>query len=133
MTDNWKWYAGRDGENFDTGPFDCREDAIADATDNYNDEDGFHIVEATKPAFPPPSAESIIDDMFERASDDLFGDDYPEPCGSTEKQKQAELELQAYLNLWMDKWRSEIFPTPWAFGKTRNADYILNPQQGDTL
>jgi hypothetical protein len=124
MENDWKWYAGTDGENFTSGPFDDRDEAIAEATALFDYDGGFHIVEATKPAFPPPSADMIINEMFERAADDLFGDEYPEPCGTKEQQDAAEAELQAFLNGWMDKWRTEIFPTPWAFGKTRNGEFI---------
>ena len=126
MEDIWKWYAGRDEERYVVGPLDCREDAIADGTDNFNEEDGFHIIEATKQVFPPPSANRIIEDMFENA-DDLFciEDEYPEQCGTKEQQDAAEAELQVMLNDWMGKWREQIFPTPWVFGKTRNAEYIV--------
>ena len=124
MSEIWKWYAGSDEENYTLGPFDCREDAVAEAECLYDDDGGFHIVEATKPAFPPPSADRIIEEMYERAADDLFGDDYPEPCGTKEQQDEAGAELQTLLNIWMDRWREQVFPTPWAFGKTRNGEYI---------
>ena len=28
MTENWKWYAGSNDEEFHSGPFDTREEAI---------------------------------------------------------------------------------------------------------
>lgn len=125
MDDDWKWYAGDNDESLTLGPFDSREAAIAEGTDYFADcADWLHILEAQKATFPPPSAHWIILDMFENASEGLFGEDYPEPLGTQEQHDEAEAELQALLNSWMDKWRNEIFPTPWTFNKIRNHDVI---------
>lgn len=122
MKNDWNWYAGRDEETFSVGPCADREEAIQQGKD-YFDEDGFFIVEATKAVWAPPVADRIITDMLEN-SDDLFSEDYPELTGTVEQQMLAESELQRLLDEWMDKYRDIIFPTPWAFAASRNAEYI---------
>lgn len=72
-----------------------------------------------------PSAERIIEWMTECADDDgAFGeDDYCELVGSAEAVSAAEGDLRAALKGWFER-HGAIFPTPWAFLKTRNGEWI---------
>lgn len=134
---DWKWYASRDEENYTVGHEDSREAVIAAGRVDF-DGDAFHILEARKGTMRQwlPSGSDITDQMFERASDDgAFGEDYGEPLGSLEAQKAADDDLDAVLAAWFER-HAAIFPTPWAFAESRNAEQIpalapTNPQEHD--
>jgi hypothetical protein len=119
----WQWWSGPDDEIYRCGPCATREEAISEAQSNYDDAEVIYVVEATSQIWPAPSARSVIDDMFEN-SDDLFSEDYPEPIGTDAQMQEAESELQAALDCWMEKWRHVIFPEPTRFGRTRNEEAI---------
>jgi len=118
----WQWYAGGDGESYPVGPEDSREAIIEAGRENYG-EDAFYIIEAAKGSMEQylPSAGDIIEQMCERADDNgAFGEDY---CEITTDTKEVEAKLDAVLKGWFDR-HSIIFPTPWAFDSTRNAETI---------
>lgn len=121
----WKWYASRDEENCTVGPEASRDAIIAAATRDYDGE-RFHIVEARKGTMERwvPSGSDIIDQVFERSSDDgAFGDDYGEPEGTPEQIKAAEEDLDALLTAWYAR-HKHIFPEPWQFAESRNCEWI---------
>lgn len=121
----WKWYAGRDNENYTVGPEDTRKAVIAAGRQDFDGE-AFHIIEARKGTMRPwlPSASDIVEQMFDRAYEDgAFGDDYGEPYGPLEAQKAADDDLDALLAAWYER-HADVFPTPWMFAESRNAETI---------
>ncbi len=133
--DNWSWWASRDEENYTVGPEDTREAVIAAGATDFDGE-AFHIVEALKGSMARwlPKAERIIEIMAEASDDDgAFGEaDYCELVGSAEAVSAAEADLNAALSGWFAR-HAGIFPTPWAFFRTRNAELIpaTNPSEAD--
>jgi hypothetical protein len=125
----WQWYAGRDEETFTVGPCSTRDDIIAEAQCDFCGE-GFHIVEATKGTMQRwlPSGSEIVEQMFERSSDDgAFGEDYGEPTGAAEEQAAADADLDAVLLSWYGR-HKDIFPVPWEFAASRNAEWIAGTE-----
>ena len=126
MTEAWEWWASRDEENYTVGPETSREAVIEAARVDFDGEP-FHIVEAVKRSAASliPSAGDFIERALEDAADNgEFGEDGDFGlCGKPETQSEAIAELDAAISAWAAKW-SHILPTPWAFRKTRNAEWI---------
>jgi hypothetical protein len=122
----WGWWASTDEETFTVGPEATRDNILDVARDSYDGE-GFFIVEAIQGSADNliPSAERIVCDALENAADNgVFGEDgdydlrgRPEVCDA------ALAELDAALKVWVAKW-GHLFPKPWAFAKTRNAEWV---------
>lgn len=125
MADDWKWYASTDEETYTVGPFDTREQVVAEARALFDRR--FHIVEAIKGDVSSlmPNARQIIEGELERAADDgAFGEDGDYSlCGKPDEHVMAFRELDAVLEAWFRNWR-HLFPTPWTFSKTRNGEWI---------
>lgn len=133
---DWAWWAGRDEEWLQCGPYPTRDDAVAEGMNYVGEgERDFVVLEGVMHQIRL-SADTIINDAYEHWSDssDLFSPEFdaPEPCGSKEDQKAAEDELQAFLDAWVDKWR-HTFPTPNMFAATRNLETIRNTVDPDML
>lgn len=134
---DWAWWAGKDEEWMTVGPCPTREDAISEFIDDIGEGEGDGIVIEAVMSTLSLDAASILDNAYEHWSDcgDLFSHEYgdaPEPQGSKEDQKAAEVELQALLDTWFDKWR-HTFPTPNMFASTRNREVISNTVDPDML
>jgi hypothetical protein len=133
---DWAWWAGRDEEWMTVGPVSTRENAIAQARDDIGEGEGdFTIMEACMHAISLDAA-SILDNAYNDWADngDLFSSEHnaPEPQGTKEEQKAAEIELQVLLDAWVDKHR-HTFPTPNMFAATRNQEWISNTVDPDML
>lgn len=130
--EKWEWWASRDEENYTVGPEGSREDVVAAALCDFDGEP-FHVVEACKGSMSSylPSGQRIIEWMQECADDNgAFGDDkYCELTGSAEAIAAAEADAKAVLADWFAR-HAAIFPTPWAFRATRNAEWISPAEVG---
>ncbi len=121
--DGWEWYWSLDEENY-KGPEATRENAIEMGRE---DADGapFFIMEACKGNLTGPSADTIIGNWIENELDNgTWGDDGDgDMLGTPEEQKAATAELDALLDAWWAK-HANLFPGPWVFNGTRNAEMI---------
>lgn len=117
MTD-WKWWSGSNDEFYTNGPFDTREEAIEEL-----DGQGGYIVEAVRDKVQF-SAKRLIDQQYFE-EDDYFSYEHGEPdrVGEKELIAQADMELQAALDVWLDKWRY-TFVTPEIFANSRNHESV---------
>lgn len=135
MSGEWQWWAGRDEEGFSVGPYNTREDVIAEAISYFGEGEGdFVITEAVMHEISL-TASSVLDNIYDNWADsDLFSaeHDAPEPQGSKEDQKAAGADLQAALDAWVAKWRHTL-PTPNMFACSRNEETIRNTLDPDTL
>jgi len=123
--DAFFWYAGAGAqpENYALGPFNTRDDAIADGRDYY-DGQAFTVIEACKGEFSPPSADALMGEWLERWGDDDMGrEDYPEFKGPKAAIDAAEADLDQLLSAWFERHRA-IMPEPWCFGESRNEELI---------
>lgn len=131
-SEKWEWWASRDEENYTVGPEGSRADVVAAALCDFDGEP-FHVVEACKGSMASylPSGQRIIEWMQECADDNgAFGDDqYCELTGSAEAIAAAEGDATAALADWLAR-HAAIFPTPWAFRATRNAEWISPAEVG---
>ncbi|OJX99076.1 MAG: hypothetical protein BGP07_03150 [Rhizobiales bacterium 63-22] len=121
---NWKWYAGPDDEVFTIGPCDTREEAIEEAQ-GYGYE-GFHLVEAVKDDIRLADyigADNILEEAEERAYD-LCDPESSESLFDVTGDQCA--DLTARLRKACDEWQEAhgLRFVPWAFTRTRNAEYI---------
>lgn len=123
----WGWYAGRhvEPENYSLGPFETRDDAIAEARSDFgSDGDGFTVIEACKGEFAPPSAKRLMEEMLERWGDDDMGrEDYPDFEGTAEAVTAAESDLDVVLAAWFERHKA-IMPSPWCFDSSRHEEYF---------
>ena len=137
MESDWEWWAGNNDENYQIGPCASRDEALEEACDYFGDDaDTIFLIEATRAQWWSPRASTVIDELLNNC-DDLFADDWPDLCGTKERRAEAEGELQSALDVWMNKWRDEIFPTPTRFASTRNSEAVsvasadTHPKGGD--
>lgn len=137
MVDNsWAWWAGRDEEWLTIGPCQTRDDAIAEAINDFGEGEGdFVVMEAVMQTLRL-RADSFLERLYEEWADcgDFFSleHDSPEPQGSKEDQKTSEDELQALLDAWFAKWE-HTFPKPNMFASTRNVETVRNTIDPDML
>lgn len=120
----WGWYAGSNSEWYEVGPYESREVAIAQARAHFGADFAFHIVEAQTGAVHM-TAESVILNFLEGEAGDLFDAEHQEAdrAGSGTEIEAADLELQARLDEWLDRWR-HTFAKPNIFAATRNEEVI---------
>lgn len=119
----WKWYSGSDQEAFTDGPFDTREQAIAEL-----DGHGGYVIMARK--FPLRlskyfDAAGFLEDA-EEAVYDLCNED-GDPIFDISNNQHADLEarVRATIEAWQDE--SGLTFIPWGFSGVKGLERI----QGD--
>lgn len=117
---NWKWYAGSNEEEFHSGPFDTREEAIV-ALDGY----GGFIIEAHKSLL---SLAKFFDarDFLDQAEEDAW--EHVNENGdlvfdvTNEQAADLETKVREAIVQWQES-HNLVFE-PWAFSGTRNLERI---------
>lgn len=121
----WKWYAGSNEEEFQHGPFDTREQAIAEL-DGY----GGYIVLARK---VPVRLSGYFDaDTFlENAEDSAYdmANEDGDPVFDISKDQQE--DLQARIRAAIDAWQyaHNLTFMPWAFNGTKNLERVEGDEE----
>jgi hypothetical protein len=122
---NFKWWmaVGTQDPDFYHGPYDSKEEAIAQAHAEEGKDRGFTIVEAdkAKPTSDIFTADSIFE-MYEEHNIECWGEDGADFEVTREAEIELEKMLTAALESWFDKFRTR--PTPWSFGEQRNKEYF---------
>jgi hypothetical protein len=120
MMEEWKWYAGSNEETFEHGPFDTREQAIAEL-DGY----GGYVIMARKVQLKLSQyfdaatfLENAEDDAYDMANED--GD----PIFDMTSDQQA--DLQARVRAAIEGWQYAQGLTfiPWGFNGTKHLERI---------
>lgn len=117
---DWKWYAGSNEEEFHSGPFDTREEAI-DALDGSR---GF-IIEAHK---RPLTLSSCFDAtrFFEDAEESVYELANPDGELLFEATGTQIEDLEKRVRKAIDQWQENhnmVF-IPWCFSQSRNLEFI---------
>ena len=116
----WKWYSGPNDEAYTNGPFDTREQAVAEL-----DGLGGYVIMARK--VPLKLSDSFnVDEFLEDAEDsasDLANED-GDPIFDVQIRHKADLETRVRAAI--DAWQSEHNLTfvPWVFTETRHGERI---------
>lgn len=118
--EKWYWWYGNSEDFYANGPYETRDEAIAEGTDEYDEGEGFFVIEAVSSDFEL-SAEQIIEDQFFNNDEYAFlSQSGPERTAGAD---DADAELQRLLDYWVKKHRHTFrFETP--FKKTRNQQFI---------
>lgn len=123
---DWKWYAGSNEEEFHSGPFDTREEAII-ALDGY----GGFIIEARK---LPLALSSCFDAVrfFDEAEESVYELANPEGELLFEATDTQIEDLEKRVRKTIDQWQDEhnLVFFPWFFSQSRNLERI-NGEVGD--
>lgn len=123
----WKWYSGSTDEQFQHGPFDTREAAVA-ALDGYY---GF-VIEAQK---TPLQLSEHFDarDFIDLAEDNVY--DLCNENGDIifDVSNKAATDLQTAVRAAIDQWQHQnnLVFEPWVFTQTRNLERV-NGEVDDT-
>lgn len=116
----WKWYSGSNEETFEYGPFDTREQAIAEL-DGY----GGYIVLARKVPLRL-SGYFDADTFLENAEDSAYdmANENGDPVFDISSDQQADLEarIRAAIEAW--QYAHNLTFMPWAFSGTKNLERI---------
>lgn len=116
----WKWYSGSNEEQFSGGPFDTREEAIADL-DGY----GGYIVLARKVPLRL-SGYFDVDTFLEQAEEAAY--DLCNESGDTlfDLSKEQSEDLQARIRTAIEAWQyaHNLTFVPWAFTGSKNLERI---------
>lgn len=119
---NWKWYVGHYEEEFSSGPYETREEAVQIAKEEY---EGGWIIEAYK---SPIALAPYFDarNFVERAEDDgyEFSNESGDPLFDITKDQMKELEemVRQTITDWQKK-HNLVF-MPWTFTGQRNLEFI---------
>lgn len=120
MTENWKWYAGWNDEEFHSGPFDTREEAIKEL-------DGLRgfIIEARK---TPIKLSSYFDAEYFLEVTEEDAADLSNPDGDLifDVSKAQMVGLQDLVRAAIDQWQevNNLVFESWAFNESRNLEQI---------
>jgi hypothetical protein len=129
----WLWYAGLNDESYTLlhGQTMSRDEAVAEARGQFGDDVDLYFIEAVKDEFTGWSVD--VDQILERIEEDNYelgdqdGDGFL--IGDTpEQRRDLEQMLTATLKAWAEK--HEIKPRVWAFGATRNAEFLPAIEEG---
>ncbi|WP_313434327.1 hypothetical protein [Novosphingobium sp.] len=120
MTDTRKggWWASRNGEFYNVGPLETREQALKEAASEFEG-DAFYIVEAGLHEIKL-SATAVIERQYFEDEDLWYDGDGADRCAGSEA---ADAELQQLLDGWLSKHIS-TFRSPTAFAWSRNEEMI---------
>lgn len=119
---NWWMAIGHDPEAY-TGPYDSRDQAIAQAKSEDGDRDGFTIAEADKSIANgnPFDADQILE-RFEEVNEECWGEDGMEVHPTNAQATELEGILFEAFTMWMD--RHKLTPRPFRFDTMRNEEYF---------
>ena len=117
---NWAWYAGRSEDEFQSGPFSSREEAV----EALEGEPGF-IIEAYKKPIELAQgfdAATFLDECEEHFCD--LSNEYGEPLFDTTAAQQNDLErrVREAISGWQEEHKLVFFS--WYFTGTRGLEYI---------
>lgn len=120
----WKWYSGSDEEQFSGGPFDTREQAIADL-DGY----GGYVILARK--VPLRLAEYFDVDTFLENAEEVAYDacnENGDPVFDVSKEQSEDLQarIRAVIEAW--QYAHNLTFVPWAFTSSKNLERIPEDQ-----
>lgn len=124
----WGWYVGHNEEEFNSGPFETKEEAVHIA---HEECDGAFIVEARKEDILL-SSQFDVDRFIEDADDrcyDMMGLDDCCLFGSNITKDQMG-DLQEIVRAAINRWQQDhgLTFTPWVFIKTRNLEFIQSKE-----
>ncbi len=125
---NWKWYVGYSEEEFTSGPYDTRDEAVQIARDEY---EGGWIIEAHKSPLSL-AAHFDVEDFLERAEEEVC--EYSNPDGETifdvTELQRNDLKLRVMQTI--EQWQIDhnLKFEPWVFTGQRNLEFI-NGEVGD--
>ncbi|SDG35396.1 hypothetical protein [Pelagibacterium luteolum] len=144
-TNEWKWWGGVDEEVCTYGPFDTKEDVIAEAaadgTGEFQDENGnwkigVHVVEARKDPLRLADWIGDADELMERAEESVSDSDrasseHDEPP-YFECSKDQEADLERRIKAACDEWQAEhkLTFTTFTFSASRNHEYVVVDHPG---
>jgi hypothetical protein len=118
---DWKWYVGYSDEEYSSGPYQTRAEAVYIAKEEY---EGGYIVEGYKE--PIDLAKHFEADWFLENFEDnnyeLAGPDDPLIQITKDQQTDLEAMVRQAIRDWQQK-HNLVF-MPWTFTETRNEDYI---------
>lgn len=121
----WKWYSGSNEEEFGNGPFDTREQAIAEL-DGY---DGFVMLARKVPL--RLSGYFDVETLLESAEDATYDmanyDGDPIFDVSKDQQEDLQARVRAAIEAW--QYAHNLTFVPWAFTESKNLERI----EGDPL
>ena len=129
------WWCGQDDEYFTAGPFEDREEAILDGTNDYGG-DPFFIINAEQHSVKFYAKRVINDYYFD--NDMLFDYDREEPdrVGSKEVIEAADKALQVLLDSWLELY-GHTFKQPnmfaWHSTAERIVPELLNIEKTDSV
>jgi len=121
----WYMAIGKNPESY-TGPYASREQAVMQALSEDGKEYGFTIIEADQ----VKSSDDIFDadhvfERFEEYNEECWGEDGADIEATAPQRADLERMLSEALTAWFEKHGTR--PCSWAFGNTRNEEYI-SPQ-----
>lgn len=116
----WKWYAGPDGETFTVGPLNTREQAIAEL-----DGEGGYVILARKVPIRLAQyfdASEFLESAEERAYE--LANEYGDPLFEVGSDEQADLEVRvrAAIDAW--QYAHGLKFMPWSFSETKKLEKI---------
>ena len=116
----WKWYSGHNDENFSNGPFDTKEQAIAEL-DGY----GGYVIMARKVPLRL-SGYFDVDQLLEGAEESVYDqcNDNGDPIFDVTEDQSADLQARilAEIEAWQDAHNLTFMP--WAFSQTNAVERI---------
>lgn len=124
-----EWYITRHRENFNTGPYDTPEAAIADAPNELCLDPGDKFYVGKRGPAPDVSidAGSLINDLVQQVDDEL-GDDFDVFRDVTPEQ---EAELEAALNRELCAWMDRHGHRPNCWTITDEQTHVYQPVEAD--
>lgn len=125
---DWKWYVGHSDEEYESGPYDTREEAVYIAREEY---EGAYIVEAYKK--PIDLALHFQADWFlENFEDNNYDLSNPDGDPLIHTTPDQEKDLEAMVRQTIREWQQKhnLVFMPWFFTGARNEDYV-NGEVGD--
>lgn len=121
---NFAWFMaiGKDPEGY-TGPYDSREQAVLQAMSEDGKECGYTIVEAdrSKASDDVFCADTVLE-RYEEYNEECWGEDGADIDATPPQKADLERMLSETLAAWFEKHGNR--PRPWAFGETRNEEYV---------
>ena len=116
----WKWYAGSNEETFEYGPFDTREQAIAEL-DGY----GGYVIMARRVSLRLSKyfdADTFLENAEDRSCD--MANEDGDPVFDIDSDHKADLEarVRAAIEVW--QYANGLTFIPWAFSGTKNLERV---------
>lgn len=116
----WKWYSGSNEETFEYGPFDTREQAIAEL-----DGEGGYVIMARKVPLRLSGyfdADTLLENAEDAAHDACNEDGDPVFDIDSDHKADLEARVRAAIEVW--QYAHNLTFVPWAFTGTKNLESI---------